>query len=56
MTKLVAVTVFANGRKIQIFTRGEVQPDGKVTVSTKTINLCCRALGVTERGQTYSVG
>ena len=57
MEKLTALTVSVGGRKIQLFVKGtQVTPNGKTVVSQKDIDFCLRALGCTERGQTYTVG
>ncbi len=53
--KLVAVTYYCNGRKIQAFVKGEVGPDGKTRISRETNNRMERALGA-RRGDTISTG
>lgn len=55
MEKMVAVTVFANGRKIQLFVKGTKHPDGRTTVDTSVIAFCLRALGCEHRGETHSI-
>lgn len=51
--KIVAVTYYCNGRKVQAFVKGEVGEDGKTRISRETNSRIMTALGA-ERGQTYS--
>lgn len=53
--KLTSVTISANGRKIQLFTKCVISDNGKSILDKVTLDRCLRALGVT-RGQAYSVG
>jgi hypothetical protein len=54
-SKLVAVTLYSNGRKVQAFIVGELCDDGKTRVPTKDMNRACRALGA-QRKDTISTG
>jgi len=51
--KMVAVTLYSNGRRIQAFIKGDVGEDGKTRISTKDMDRACRALGA-QRGDTIS--
>ena len=51
--KLVAVTLYNNGRRIQAFVRGEVGEDGKTRITENAQRRLERALGA-QRGDTIS--
>lgn len=53
--KMVAVTYYNNGQRIQAFVKGTVGPDGKTRVTASDQRRLERALGV-RRGDTISVG
>ena len=53
--KMVAITYYSNGRRIQAFVRGNVGADGKTRISDTDQRRLERALGV-RRGDTISVG
>jgi hypothetical protein len=53
--KMVAVTYYRDGRKVQAFVKGEVGEDGKTRIDRITNSRIMTALGI-KRGQTYSTG
>lgn len=53
--KMVAVTYYSNGRKIQAFIRGNVGEDGKTRITESDQRRMERALGA-RRGDTISTG
>jgi hypothetical protein len=53
--KLVAVTLYNNGRRIQAFVRGNVGEDGKTRITENAQRRLERALGA-QRGDTISTG
>lgn len=53
--KLVAVTMYCNGRKVQAFIKGDVTENGKTVISANAQRRFERALGA-QRGDTISVG
>lgn len=55
MRKLVAIHIYCNGRRVNVFCYGTVCEDGRTRVSMDIINAELAKLNVT-RGQTYTVG
>ena len=53
--KLVAVTMYCNGRKVQAFIKGDVMENGKTVISANAQRRFERALGA-QRGDTISNG
>ncbi len=53
--KLVAVTMYCNGRRIQAFIKGDVTENGKTVISANAQRRFERALGA-QRGDTVSIG
>lgn len=53
--KMVAVTYYSNGRRVQAFIKGTVGEDGKTRITDTDQRRLERALGV-RRGDTISVG
>jgi hypothetical protein len=54
-TKMILVSLYCNGRRVQAFVKGTVGEDGKTRISYSEQRRLECALGA-ERGQTISVG